>query len=215
MLMVFIVAGCAVDDAQEHDPGTVPGETLGLPDMDQTTELDNLPEIVATVNGEPITREEITQLDLQNQQMFGFSISVEEMVNQILSQRVLMQMVDEKNYDFNEQDVENFFIENGFEVNELRQEVEMMGMDYNQFLYDYIDELKFANYLSEIEQDITVTQQEMEEFYEEQKMFFEEDVTYEEIQEDIYYFLLEQKTEEILITEIENRLEHSEVEFFY
>lgn len=221
MLMVFIVAGCAMEQPQPQEEPEQPVEP-DIP-MDPTGggELtsvvpDDLPQIVATVNGDQITRDEVETLEQQNQQMQGVTATLDELVEQLISSRVLLSILEDQGYQITKDDVENYYVEMGIQPEQLKTEVENMNMDYDDFLEQSKDELAFSQYLSEIQEDLEVTQEEVEVFYEEQRMVLDQEgLTYEDVEEDLYNYILEEKSHEVLISDIEQEMHQADIEIYY
>lgn len=204
-LLMFLVVGCATQEpVMEED----------LNNEQQAEENLELPEVVASVNGDQITSDEVFMLS-NEMQMYGMEPTLDELVEQLISQRLLMQTVNELDYQFTTDDVENYFVDMGVELDEIKTEVENQGLIYEEFLVDYIDELKFTQFLFEVQQNVEVTEEEMLEFYEDQKEFLDENLTYEDIQEEIYNFFLEQRSNEIITFLISERAEESDIQIYY
>jgi hypothetical protein len=192
-----------------------PAQNTSLPNDSLVSEQNlDLPAIVASVNGEEITSEEIENLNFQIQ-AYGMSLTVDELVDQAVRQKLLIQMADESSQDYTPEEVEAFFLGEGVSLEELKTAVESDGLDYNQFLLDYSIELKVMDFVMKIQEGVEVTEEEMLTLFEQQKPFLEEGVTYEEIKEDIYSFILEQKSNEVLMSMIEEKMAESDIQLYY
>lgn len=222
MLMVFVVVGCSVEEPQD-DVIPSPGldTTPSFPDQEVTSVTENLPELVATVNGEEITKEYVQEMEMsvqQNLMMAGMveeTIDLDELVEQTIMQRLLVQLAHDQDYGFSKNDVEEFFLQQGLTTQELQQEVNMMGLDYDEFLYYYVDELTLMQFVTDVQENVEVTTQEVQEFYNANSQMFDQSITYEEIEEDLYYWILEQKSNELLMVLIDEKWEQSNIEIFY
>jgi hypothetical protein len=174
-----------------------------------------LPEIVASVNGELITSDEIQNIASQ-MQMYGVSLSNDELIEQSIRQRLLLQLIQEQVEDFSKEEIEEVLIEQGVSLDELKLEIESQGLDYDEILNEYYaNEVKLIYFISEIQNEIVVTEEEMISFFEQQSMLMEEELVYDEVEEEIYDTIFESKTNEILMSLIDEFMQESEIETYY
>lgn len=206
LFILFFVVGCTQQTTNEP---TVPDTGVTSP------EEGLLPDIIVTVNGQDIMKEDLFDLETQMQIVYGFSPSTDQIVEQLVAQVVLEQIIDTMDYDFTADDVETFFIEQGINLDEIKEELEFQNIDYDQFLIDNIPELELAQFIFEIQQSIEVTEDEMISFYEEHKDSLDEEVTFEEVQQEIYTIFLNERTNDLLILILEDGIANSEIIYHY
>lgn len=213
LFLLFVLIGCANNQTDQTDvnlvTGQIPQESNQMPQ-----ETFELPAVVASINGEDVTDQEIYALNTQ-MEANGLSLSLDELLEQILSRKILLQTANELGIEFTSKDVEAFFIEQGFSEEELRSEVEKQNLDYDEFLLNYIDELKVMELVYSLQSNVEVTEEEMKSFFEAQSALIGENVTYEEVEEEIYFYLLEEKSNEYIMSFIQQKFTESEIEVFY
>lgn len=209
ILMVFIVAGCSVEEPQEQDPNLIPGDISGLPMDDQSTDFDDLPEIVATINGEPITSEEISSLSFERS-MMGMQYSVDQLVEEMITLRLLYDLGHELDYGFTNEDAEQLLIEEGQDIDDLKVRAEEAGITYENILVDVIAELNLNALFMEIQEEVDIPEEEIQLMYNED-VEIQEYFSYEEFKEYVHM----QYSNEMLYYLLEERYEQAEIEYFY
>lgn len=174
---------------------------------------EELPEVVATVNGDEILGETVSSLQTQ-MQMQGMELSVEDAVNQLVTQQLLIQEADDRGYSASKEDVEALFLEQGLSIEELKEMVATQGLDYDEFIEEQKGEAKYMLLIEEEKQDIEISDEEAMNFYEEnQEMMGNE--SFEVISEDIKEHLAAQKANQLLFELADELSQTAEIEIFY
>jgi parvulin-like peptidyl-prolyl isomerase len=212
ILAVLLIAGCGSIEQEPEIEMTFPdqGEQESpqiQPEIPQTQQ--ELPEVVAIINGDEIKGAEISNMQMQ-MQMQGITMSVEEVLDQLIIQRLLIQEAATRGYEVSDQEIEQSFMQQGFSVDEIKEMLEPEGVSYEEFLEEQRKQAKFNLFVDDMFLEIEVTEEESLEFYEE--ISAEVDESYEEISEDIKMYLAEQKLDNYLIMLAYGLMEESELE---
>ena len=178
----------------------------------------NEEQIVVIVNGQ-----EITALDLNMFQQSlldqGYQISNEEAKEQLINQILLLQHVENEGVEVTNDEVEQFLELElaiyGVSLEEYKQEIESYGMSY----YDQLESLKLQiainNYLESKlgNLDFEVTEEEAQELFKMYNLQSSEELVYEDVEEEIYLMLEQQKQQAIIMSLIDEM--RSEAEIIY
>lgn len=204
--LIFLIAACGSEADQT--------ETVG--------------DVVATVNGEEITKEQFdtafeqTKLAYQQQ---GINIEDDEnvleeakmmTVNELVQESVLHQEFEKRGYEARQAQIEEMVeeVKSQFGSDEEFEEV----LNMNQMTLEDLEEqivlqIKFEKLIEQEFQTITVSEDEARDYYsmlQEQNEEFDE--PFEDVRADIESFLKEQKTGEKLQQLVEELMDNSEIE---
>jgi len=231
MITIFALAACGNEDETDEGAGENDGEevNLDLPDPD----LEGIPDIVAEINGEEITKEEFeTMYEQQFQQaamqaqLAGQEVDQDELKEQtaegMVGQELLIQEANDRISDVSEEDVNKAVDEvveqNGMETKEeLLQAFEEQGMEEKELMSLIETEVKIDQLIAEESGDIEPTDQEAEEAYdrmkaEQEEMGSEEELPdFDEIKSDLKEQLKQQKEAEAVQTLVEKLRKDADV----
>ena len=196
----------------ESDTETIEDQPIIEIDNVPSASLDGYPDVLAIVNGDEITKSEIEEVLLQAE-MQGAVVSVEEILEQFIMSKILLQMSEERGYEFTTDDVENMFAMQGIPLDDVRMQIEAQGMNYNEFLESQIEDLAIMQMIEDEKANIEVTEEEALELYEFEKEFLG-DMTFEELRTDIIDFIATQKAQEIVLDIAEERMLTADIQRF-
>ncbi len=222
LVLILLLMGCG----NERESGTIDSN-----DLDELTYEESIPEVVAVVNGEEIKKDVFTSYFEQmkmNYEMQGYnfeedeeSIQViqvieEQVMNQLVSQTLLLQSA--KNYGFNasEEEINNYLadiIAQFGSEEEFNEILEIEQLSISELKEQITAQIILDNYIADVTTSLSVTQEELEENYEEMKsMFGDELPAFEEFKAELEQQILRQKADEHLDEVINTIKESSEIE---
>lgn len=194
MLMVLFIAGCQGgpetppgeeplpgDEPDPTDPGMTPGTGMG---------------VAATVNGEEISEEEVAQMAQQYQAM-GQPADEGMIVQNLIQMELLQQEADARGLSVSDQEVEEHIQEllgDEMSLDELKTQA---GPQYQMLLEEQKLQMKIQEIARE-EGDVSVTDEEVEQFYEENKEMIG-DASLEEIRPQIEQTLEQELLNNVLM----------------
>ncbi|MCD2138843.1 SurA N-terminal domain-containing protein [Salinicoccus halitifaciens] len=180
-----LVAACGDDNAEEAQEETAQeghagGEAEEMPEPD----LEDVPDVVAEVEGEEITKDEFEQVYTQEfqqrvmmQQMTGEEIDEgalkEQVVERLVSNELLLQEAESRDMEASEEEIDEI-IDQLIEINGMESEdeyisaVEESGMSEEELRAQIADQVKMQQLISEESGDTEPTEEEMQEVYDEQ-----------------------------------------------
>ncbi len=177
-------------------------------------------DVLAKVNGEKITSEEVVTAQGNIGQQ-GEEISEKQALEQVINQKLVAQEIDKKGFSVStkeaEAEIENQLSTQGLSKEEFKQQIKEQGSTYE----DQIDLLKenmaIQNYIdAQIdEEELNVTEEETREFYENysQQEGAEELPPLEEIESQIIASLKQQKQQQAINALIQELRAESEIEY--
>jgi len=179
VLAIFLLAACGKNDNNEGAGNN--GSEFDMPEPD----LDSIPDIVAEVNGEEITKEDFTGLyeqQFQQQalqaQMSGAEIDEDTIKTQtaegLIGQFLLTKEAEDKISEVSEAEVDevlnNFLTQYGMESKEeLFEQLSEQGVDENDFMSDIEKQAKIERLIADEVGEIDVPEDEIKEAYDEVK----------------------------------------------
>ena len=181
---MLTVAACGDESAEGGDgegaenagQSAEEGQAAEAPEPD----LEDVPDVVAEVNGEEITKEEFEQVytgQFQQAAMMGQEVNQDEMKTQIadgmVSERLLVQEADNREVSASEEDVDAMISEiveaNGMESeDEFFTAMEESGMSEDEIRSELEKQVKVEALIAEETGDIEPSDEELEEIYDEQ-----------------------------------------------
>ncbi len=161
LLIVLAFSGCTENDTQKNaDNNTTDGNNET---ENGNEELSG--DVVATVNGENITSEEVEELQQQNSQ-YGQQMSEEDALDQLIDQEVLSQHYQQEEFMPTNEEVEDeinvTLQQNNWSQEQLEQQLEQSGMTYEDYFQSVEEELARQNCLSEAVDEYGVSDEEAE-----------------------------------------------------
>ena len=181
---MLTVAACGDESAEGGDgegaenagQSAEEGQAAEAPEPD----LEDVPDVVAEVNGEEITKDEFEQVytgQFQQAAMMGQEVNQDEMKTQIadgmVSERLLVQEADNREVSASEEDVDAMISEivevNGMESeDEFFTAMEESGMSEEEIRTELEKQVKVEALIAEETGDIEPSDDELEEIYDEQ-----------------------------------------------
>lgn len=181
---MLTVAACGDESAEGGDgegaenagQSAEEGQAAEAPEPD----LEDVPDVVAEVNGEEITKDEFEQVytgQFQQAAMMGQEVNQDEMKTQIadgmVSERLLVQEADNREVSASEEDVDAMISEivevNGMESeDEFFTAMEESGMSEEEIRTELEKQVKVEALIAEETGDIEPSDEELEEIYDEQ-----------------------------------------------
>lgn len=177
VLAIFALAACGDKDDSGNNKN---GSEVDLPEVN----LDNIPDIVAEVNGEQITKNDFTGLYEQQFQQFIMQAQMtgqdlndidqdilkEQTVDLIVGQNLLMQEANKRVKEVSEDDINqtiNLLVEQtGMESkDDLLAAFAEQGIDEKEFISQVETQVKVDQLIADISKDIKVTEEETKEAY--------------------------------------------------
>jgi len=216
LTLLVVLAACGDDGDEAENPEAPVEEQVEFSDEERVD-----PEtLVATVNGYEIKGDRYnpiyTQVKMQMAQ-FGQDVSdldllKEQTLDVLVEQQLIRQDAETIGIDITEDEVQNEFDELKEQNEEqLNIVLEEFGLTEEEFKIQLRDDLITAEYI-ESELDIEVTDEEVEEFYEQLREENEEIEGLDEMEELIRAQLENQKTQEQLPEKVEELRENAEIE---
>ncbi len=199
MAAFLLLVGCQPEGGDMPEPGAQ-GPGGEEPPMDEGPVGEIVGEqgtgVAATVNGEEIQQAEIDDF-VQQMQMQGQQVDESMVLNQLIAMELLFQEADKRGIEVSEQEAEEELEEmlevEGMTLQEIKDQ---LGPGYESFLDEQRENMKIHE-LAREEGDISVTDEEIEEHYEENKEFMG-DASLEEIEPQIEMMVEQQKMDTIL-----------------
>ncbi|MEI3604137.1 SurA N-terminal domain-containing protein [Pseudogracilibacillus sp. SE30717A] len=215
--LVFLLAGilvaCGDDDKKEAEQPTSPSVEIS---NEEKVDDDK---VVAVINGEDVTGRTYnlvyTQLKLYAGQ-FGEEVEMGELkqatIDSIIDRQLVMQQAKEEGIEITDE-----IAESEFETikSENKEALETLLEQYQITEEGFKDQLKFEMTMNEYQAKVikvSVTDDELKEYYEKAKEGNEDIPEFDEIKDTLKKQVLKQKTDEELEAKIEKAREESEIE---
>jgi multidrug efflux pump subunit AcrA (membrane-fusion protein) len=202
VFFVFFLIGCNPSEpTQYNDEFEENIPTQPMQDMPIQPITGN---VVAVVNGEEINSKDLEEIQMLLLQQ-GQQISNEDLLEQLINQKVLEQKVQQENIVVTTEEAESVIEQQltmqGATLDDYKQQVESTGVSYEAELENIKNQIATQQFLeSQLEgQTFDVTEEEAQEFYEMYKAQSPEEVpSYEELQSQIIATLEQQKQQEAI-----------------
>ena len=179
----------------------------------QPNELDGLPDVLAIVNGYEILKSDVEEIVAQVEMQGGFA-SVDEILDQIILIRVLLQEAERRGHSVGREEVENAFIEQGIAPEMVREQIEMQGMDYDAFLDSQVDDVILMKLVEDERANVEVSEEDALEFFQVESQFFDEDAVFEDFKDEIIEFLESELAQEIVLSLADELVANADVQIF-
>jgi len=175
--------------------------------------------VVATVNGEKITSEEVTSMQQAYEQQ-GQQISEEDALEQLINQEILSQKAQQEGFNLTDEEaeaeIEALLGQQGMTLKEYKDQLEQQGMSYEEQLQNFKEQLVIQNYQDEAleGEDFNVTDEEAEDYYELYKQQDPENTpAYEDIKDQIIDYLQQQKRQEAINSLVQELKEDANIDY--
>lgn len=223
--LLFIFGCTQVDQTElpgDDDFGIVDDTGPGMIDTigDDPIVIDEgLLNVVVTVNGEDILREEVLSL----QQMFaqqGQQVSEQEILEQLINQKVIHQQAISQGFDITdeaaEMEITAQLAQQGATLEDFKEQLELQGVSYSDQLDSIKKQISIENYLfSQIgDNQIDISAEEVQEFYDEYVLGSgDEETTFEEVEMQIRMILQQDKELEIIEDLVQELVSNAIIEY--
>ncbi|MFA1818951.1 SurA N-terminal domain-containing protein [Virgibacillus oceani] len=240
-LLVFVIAACGNDEdnsAEDNNEGSEEAQEETTEDGGQAPEagteqaempepdLENIPDVVAEVNGEEITKDEFEttyvgqfQQAMMQAQMSGQEVDQDQLKGQIaealIGQELIIQEAENKGFEASEEDVDETLAElveqNGLNSqDDFFAALEEEGLTEDEVRSDLETQVKIEALIASESGDMEPTEEELEELYEaytasmEQQQGDEAEIpSFEEMEPQLTQELVGQKETEVYQTLVE------------
>ena len=209
--LVLIFAACTAAGPTEGDSIDTQ-EPFEVPFEQQDTSQE-LPEVVAEINGEQILAQELVAMSQQLSAQ-GFEVDVNQALDQIITYRVLLLEANERGFEASNQDVEDMFLAQGLQLEEVKEIVESQGTTYEQFIEEQRQDAKLNLLIREITESIVITDEQAKEFFEQQAVLMGTNATYEESEGAIKELLSNQQVNMQLEQLANQRIEQTDIQVY-
>jgi hypothetical protein len=177
--------------------------------------------VVATVNGEKINYDEVYAIQ-QSLIQQGQQSSGEEVVEQLVNQKLISQEVEKEGISISNEEAESTLKEQlsiqGATLDDYKQQLSQQGISYEgqiSLLKENLENQKYFSQAMEGE-SIEVSEEEAKSFYEMYKEQSSEEIPpYEELKSQIIMTLEQEKQQEIITMILQKLRENAEIEYFY
>jgi hypothetical protein len=216
--LIFFLIGCTQQSIQQKETTKTQETTTEYQPSEETyTQLNQLrenpeiPAIVAKINGKDITRQELLNIQ-SNLKSQNPKTTLNESLNQLIIQTILLQEADNRGYDPAPQDIENLYIKSGYTIEQLKQHANNINQNYTDFLLKQKEETKFYMLLNHKKTKVNITQEQIQEYYD--NIENPNKQSYDELEDEIEYYLEEQIANQLLIVLANELMEQSEIEIY-
>lgn len=220
IFLAVIVVGIvvAVVSTTDNNSGDLDNSQPNLPGSDDISQNG----VIAKVNGEEITSQEVSQIqnELSTQ---GQEVTQEQAVQQAVTVKVLEAEVESGGYLLSTEEVEtqlsSQLSQQGMSLEEFKTQVENSGSSYEDALDNYRFQFSIEHYFSEVldTQSIEVTQEEVEQFYQQYTQQAQaqgqEVQELEEIRSQLEEQIRSQKESQLRNQHIQSLVEQADVEY--
>jgi len=115
-----------------------------------------------------------------------------------------------------ESELENQLLQQNLTLEKYKQQLEQQGISYEEYLQNYKEQLTLLNYLDDVleGENINVTEEEAENYYDWSKQQSEEELPpYEEVESQIINYLQQQKQEEAIKSLVQELRKDADIEY--
>ncbi len=188
-----------------------------LQDMGISSDKD----VAARVNGEEITMDEVSEVQLSLEQQ-GQSISKSDALEELIIQKLVLQEARQNGYTLTDEEAEDFIeselAQQGLNIDDYKEQLASEGISYDSQLRNIKDDWAIQNYLTaELEdKDFNISDEEIEEYYEmysAQVPEGEEAESYDELEPQIIEILEQQKQQEVVNSLIQELRMDADIEY--
>ncbi len=188
--------------------------SIGKPDDEPSIGvLDDGPVLVATANGMEIYRHEVEAVQQQIMMQTGQLIMEEAALEQAITMKLLLYEAEVRGHTATREEVLLRLEMMGVSEEEVREEIGMFGMDYDDFLDEQVEQLILTGLVEELGEGVLVSEEAARQLYEEQVAPYD-DVSFEEIRDDIIEFLTDQEAIQKLQLLASGLYENADIEYF-
>ncbi|MFW5991275.1 MAG: SurA N-terminal domain-containing protein [Candidatus Nanoarchaeia archaeon] len=206
MLLIFAV-GCQGGE-ETTNPGPT-GEAVSPDENPDEQEQDD--SVAAEVNGEEILMSDVEQIQQMAQQQ-GQQVDEATVAEQLVDQKLLIEEAKDRGLEVSTEEAEDFVEESvsaqGMTLEDVKSQV---GDEFSTLLEEQKEQLLIQKLLDDEGGNLTVTDEEIEEFYEENKQMLGNS-SLEEVKPELEPMIEQQKQQEIITSLSEELKEDAEIE---
>lgn len=181
----------------------------------EPTEVGGEDNVVLTVNGEDIYSSEVDETQQMLMQQTGQELSLGEVSRQLVLEKILVQEAEDRGLTVTVEEVEEEFetllAQQGMTLEELQADIESQGMDYQEFLEQQKDGLLFERLAQQLDIE-EVTEEEAEAAFEQQSAMMGEEMVFEDVEDQIYQQLRQEREQQALLTLGEELYEDADIQ---
>lgn len=141
-LSLLMIAGCTEQQPQNNTDA----------DNNPNSEINETKTILATVNDEEITEDDVTEMQ-QSYAQQGQELNEKEALEQVINQTLLLQQVKQGNYmltdNATETELERYLVQQNSSLAAYKQQLAQQGISYKKHLQTYKEQLSIEIYLNE------------------------------------------------------------------
>lgn len=208
---MLVFAACS-----QEEPAPIPTEDLpiiddpfGEEDIFGEQETEDLPDILAIVNGQEIRREKVLQFQTE-MQMRGASMSIQETLDNVIVRHLLIQESKRQGLEPTREDIDALLKREGI----TKELLEMQGVNYEEFVEEQLksEDIGITLLIKKAAEEINITEEQAREIYNMQSEAIEE--SFEEVKDLIKDMIARQEAEIQVLNLAEQLMEQAEVELF-
>jgi parvulin-like peptidyl-prolyl isomerase len=176
--------------------------------------------VVATVNGEEITFDDVTSIQ-QSYMQQGQQLLEEEAIEQLIDQKILIQEAQQQGFmqtdEEAESTIETILLEQNSTLEEYKQQLKQQGLSYEEQLQEYKNQAAIQNYLNDVfkNENFSVTDEEAINYYEIYQQQSEQEVPpYEDLESQIKDYLRQQKQQEAINALVQELREDADIKHY-
>jgi hypothetical protein len=180
----------------------------------------SLPGIIASVNNEEISYEEILEIKRSLAQQ-GQNVSDKEIIEFIIEQKLVYQAANEEKYSVSKEEAENYIeiqlMMMEMDIEKYKEELNKMQISFEEQIELAQKNIAIQNYFSDAidEEAISVTEEEAKEFYQMYKSYSSDDFPeFEEIEFEIYQALEQQKQQQAIKLLINELRKEADIKYY-
>ena len=175
--------------------------------------------VVATVNGEEITSDEVSYIQ-QSYEQQGQQISEEDALEQLINQEILFQKAQQEGFNLTDEEteaeIEKLLGQQGMTLEDYKDQLEQQGISYEENLQKFKEQFIIEEYQNKAleGEDFNATEEEAEEYYNLYKQQNPENTpAYEEIKDQIIDYLQQQKRQEAINSLVQVLREDADIKY--
>ncbi|MGM5480799.1 MAG: SurA N-terminal domain-containing protein [Nanobdellota archaeon] len=217
VLSILFMVGCSAIDQEE----TNKTDSLTIDSENQDADVPDITgQVIATVNGEEIYSQEVAQVQ-QSLQSQGQNISQEEVLGQLIDQKILFQEAQQEEYIPSDEEAESVIVSQleqqgqGMTLEEYKTQLQSMGLSYENELQGVKEQLAVQNYIETetLNESFEVTEEEIETFYTQYKEQSPQEIpSLEELKPQLEATLKQQKQQDYIFLLIQDLKENATIE---
>jgi hypothetical protein len=167
--------------------------------------------VVASVNGEKIYLKDVNDRFA----LYQGAYTKEDLLNQTIIEKLLLQEAAKQNLAVTDEDFNKFLdsllVANSMNKDQLMQELKTQGISYSEFEKSYKQRILIEKLINGIIKDISVAQQEIDDYYLTVKSQLPENVTFEDVKDLINQTLVAQKQNAAFTEVVTNMIANAKI----